>query len=172
MKIMNKKQFLAAFTLAAAAFAFAEKQPVYISPNNDGVQDVLEVPLQIKERRYVTEWSFTVKNEKGETVRTIGNKEKRPEKLGVKKFFKQLVSPKIGVAIPETVVWNGVMDNGETAPDGTYYYSFSATDDNQNTASTTPLVVIVDNTPPEIDLVQPSSDAKIFGEIYENGCHI
>lgn len=164
MKIMNKKQFLAAFTLAAAAFAFAEKQPVYISPNNDGVQDVLEVPLQIKERRYVTEWSFTVKNEKGETVRTIGNKEKRPEKLGVKKFFKQLVSPKIGVAIPETVVWNGVMDNGETAPDGTYYYSFSATDDNQNTASTTPLVVIVDNTPPEIDLVQPSSDAKIFGE--------
>ena len=161
---MNKKYFFAALALAFSASVFAEKGPVYISPNNDGVLDVLEVPLQIKEKRYVTEWSFTVKNEKGEVVRTIGNKEKRPEKLGLKKFFKQLVAPKTGVTIPETVVWNGVMDNGETAPDGTYYYSFSATDDNQNIASTREFVVIVDNTAPEIELVQPSQDAKIFGE--------
>ena len=161
---MNKKYVFAALALAFSASVFAEKGPVYISPNNDGVQDVLEVPLQIKEKRYVTEWSLTVKNEKGEVVRTIGNKEKRPEKLGLKKFFKQLVAPKTGVTIPETVVWNGVMDNGETAPDGTYYYSFSATDDNQNTASTREFVVIVDNTAPEIELVQPSQNAKIFGE--------
>ena len=161
---MKKTNLFTAAAFVLAASAFAEKGPVYISPNNDGVQDVLEVPVQIKEKRYVSEWSFIVRNEKGEIVRTIGNKEKRPEKLGFKNFFKQLVTPKAGVTIPESVTWNGVMDNGETAPDGTYYYSLTATDDNGNSASTSQLVVIVDNTAPEVVLTQPSADAKIFGE--------
>ncbi len=162
--MMKKTNLFTAALLVLASSAFAQKAPVYISPNNDGVQDVLEVPVQIKEKRYVSEWSFIIRNEKGEVVRTIGNKEKRPERLGFKNFFKQIVTPKAGVVIPETVVWNGIMDNGETAPDGTYYYSLTATDDNGNSASTSQLVVIVDNTPPEVELKQPSSDAKIFGE--------
>lgn len=161
--MMKKTYFVSAVFLLTASI-FAQKAPVYISPNNDGVQDVLEVPLKIKERRYVSEWSFVIKDEKGEVVRTIGNKEKRPEKMGLKNFFKQLITPKTGVTVPSSVVWNGIMENGMTAPDGTYYYSFSATDDNGNSASTSPLTVIVDNTAPEIELVQPSSDAKIFGE--------
>ncbi len=153
------------FTLVCSIFSiYSEKPPVYISPNNDGIQDVLEVPLQIKEKRYVSEWTFTISNDKGEPVRVIGNKEKRPDRIGFKNFFKQLITPKSGVVIPSSVIWNGVMDNGEIAPDGTYYYSFSAADDNGNTASTSQLVVIVDNTPPSIVLTQPSSDAKIFGE--------
>lgn len=160
---MKKIYFVPAIFLLAASI-FAEKGTVYISPNNDGVKDVLEVPIKIKERRYVSEWSFVVTDEKGEIVRTIGNKEKRPEKIGLKNFFKQLITPKTGVTVPETVIWNGVMENGLTAPDGTYYYSFKATDDNGNSASTSPLSVIVDNTAPEIELMQPSSDAKIFGE--------
>jgi len=159
-----KKIFLTVASIFCVASIFAEKGPVYISPNNDGVQDILEVPLQIKEKRYVSEWSFIIRNENGEIVRTIGNKEKRPERIGLKNFFKQLITPKTGVTIPASVTWNGVMDNGETAPDGTYYYSFSASDDNGNTASTSQLVVIVDNTAPEIELTQPSSDSKIFGE--------
>ncbi len=159
-----KKIVLTAAAVFAGAFIYAEKGPVYISPNNDGVQDGLEVPLQIKERRYVSEWNFVITKEDGTVIRTIGNKEKRPERVGFKKFFKQLVTPKTGVEIPSVVTWNGVMDNGETAPDGTYYYSFSATDDNGNSASTSQLVVIVDNTAPEVELVQPSADAKIFGE--------
>lgn len=161
--MMKKIYFVPAIFLLAASI-FAEKETVYISPNNDGVKDVLEVPIKIKERRYVSEWSFVVTDEKGEIVRTIGNKEKRPEKIGLKNFFKQLITPKTGVTVPETVIWNGVMENGLTAPDGTYYYYFKATDDNGNSASTSPLSVIVDNTAPEIELVQPSSDAKIFGE--------
>lgn len=164
MKKLSKKIISVSISLLLANLAYSQKAPVYISPNNDGVQDVLEVPLKIKEKRYVSEWNFIIKNEEGSVVRTIGNKEKRPERISFKSFFKQLVTPKSGVTIPEFVTWNGIMDNGETAPDGTYYYSFSATDDNENTASTTPLVVIVDNTAPEIELAQPSGDAKIFGE--------
>ena len=147
-----------------SVFVFAEKGPVYISPNNDGVQDVLEVPLKIKERRYVVDWSFIITDENGNVVRTIGNKEKREDKVTFKSFFNALISPKTGVTIPSTVVWNGIMDNGQVAPDGTYYYTFGATDDNGNSARTSPLVVIVDNTPPEINLAQLAAGDKIFGE--------
>ena len=161
---MKKILFTTALVTMLSAAAFAEKGPVYISPNNDGVQDTLSVPLKIKEKRYVVDWSFVITNESGEVVRTIGNKEKREDKVTFKSFFKALFTPKTGVTIPSSVVWNGVMDNGQVAPDGTYYYTFSATDDNGNSAKTSPLVVIVDNTPPEIDLAQLSAADKIFGE--------
>ena len=137
---------------------------IYISPNNDGVQDYLEVPLRIKDKRYIKDWSFIISNEQGDVVRTIGNKEKRPTRITFKSFFKALFAKKSGVTIPKSIVWNGAMDNADIAPDGTYYYSFSASDDNGNTATTERFAVIVDNTPPEIDLQQPTQDNKIFGE--------
>ena len=161
---MKKLFFTAACAALLSTAAFSEKGPVYISPNNDGVQDTLEVPLKVKEKWYIKDWSFVIKNEAGEVVRTIGNKEKREDKVTFKNFFKALVTPKSGVAVPSTLVWNGVMDNGQVAPDGTYYYTFTASDDNNNTATTKPLVVIVDNTPPEVDVKQPSGADKIFGE--------
>lgn len=143
---------------------FAERSPVYISPNNDGVQDNLTVPLRIKEKRYVNEWSFRVYNEEGSLVRTIGNKVKLPEKITFKNFFKALVTPKQTVEIPSTIVWNGFFDDGSLAPDGTYFYQFTATDDNGNSATTDKYVVIVDNTAPEISLKELSGNEKNFGE--------
>ncbi len=150
--------------MALSSAAFAEKGAVYISPNNDGVQDQLEVPLQIKEKRYISEWNFIIYDARGNVVRTIGNKEKRPDKVTVGSFFSQLFAPKEGVEVPEFVVWNGYFDDGSLAPDGTYYYQFSATDDNGNTATTSKLEVIVDNTAPTVQLTQPSEAEKIFGE--------
>ena len=160
------KKTVLAFTCAAlvSGFAFAEKGVDYISPNNDGKKDILEVPVKIKENRYVKDWSFIIENEKGETVRTIGNKEKRESKITFKTFWKALFKPKSGVTIPTSIMWNGIMDSGEVAPDGTYFYYMSATDDNGNSATTKKFSVVVDNTPPEIDLTQPSSNEKIFGE--------
>lgn len=162
------KIYLSAFLVFSFAMtAFADKGITYISPNNDGVQDNLEVPFQIKEKRYITEWSFVVKDgpeKDAKVIRTIGNKENRFQKLTVKTFFKKVVTAKASVLIPNAVVWNGLMDNNEVAPDGTYYYSISATDDNGNSASTKPIPVIVKNTPPEINLKQLSENEKIFGE--------
>ena len=160
-----KKTLIAAGTAILLSNAvFAEKGTVYISPNNDGVQDILEIPLKIKEKRYVSEWSLIIENEKGEIVRTIGNKDKRPTRITFKTFWKSLITPKSGVAVPSSVAWNGVMDNGEVAPDGNYFYYVTASDDNGNKASTKKLSVVVDNTAPEIEIQQPSSDGKIFGE--------
>ncbi len=148
--------------LFSAASAFAQRQPNYISPNNDGVQDSLDIPLRISDRRYVVSWSLVVENESGSVVRTIGNKLAFIEKLTFKSFWKQLFSAKKTIPIPSVVSWNGVMDNGETAPDGTYYYYFTAADDNGNVGKTDKYTVVVDTTPPSIALTQPAD--KIFGE--------
>lgn len=164
MKFNAKTLFTAAAISVCAGFAFAEKGPVYISPNNDGVKDSLEVPLKIKEKRYVESWSFIISDEKGNVVRTIGNKVQNDEKITFKSFFKKLVSPKTGVDIPSSVVWNGFDDNGNIVKDGKYYYQFSATDDNGYSATTSKLLVYVDNTPPEVNISPISAADKNFGE--------
>lgn len=159
-----KKTIFAAVFASSVISLYAEKGPVYISPNNDGVQDSLDVPLKVNEKRYVKEWSFIISDETGNVVRTIGNKEKRPEKFTFKSFFKSLVTPKQGVTIPSMVTWNGILDDGSVAKDGTYYYQFSATDDNGNSAMTSKLKVVVDNTEPEVTIKKLSDDEKNFGE--------
>lgn len=134
----------------------------YISPNSDGVQDVLEFSLSITDQRYITSWACTFENEKGEIVRTIANKEARPQ-LSKESFWKLLTKVKAGVAIPETLRWDGILDSGAVAPDGTYYFSITASDDNNNTAKSERYAVVVDNTPPVITLTPPAGqNALIF----------
>lgn len=161
---MKKILLSSALTMMICGTAFAEKETVYFSPNNDGVKDVLEIPIKIKEKRYVKSWTLVIENENGEVVRKVENKDKRDSKLTFKGFWKALFTPKNGVAIPSSVSWNGVMDNGEIAPDGNYRYYMKASDDNGNIGMTDKLSVVVDNTPPEINIAKPADDAKIFGE--------
>ncbi len=161
-----KKTFLAkaAFfaLLSVPALLSAEKKERYFSPNNDGVQDEFVIPLKISDRRYITSWSLSIEDEGGKVIRTIGNKVALPSRLTFKQFFKQLVSVKTGVSIPASVSWNGAMDNGETAPDGKYFYYLTATDDNGNKGVTEKYPVVVDTVAPFIVVSQPSD--KIFGE--------
>lgn len=134
----------------------------YFSPNNDGNRDEFTIPLKISDKRYVMSWNLIIENEVGNIVRTIGNKEALPSTLTFVQFWKQLGSVKKGVAIPNQVVWNGAMDNGETAPDGMYYYYFTAKDDNGNESKTDKYPVVIDTVPPLVDVTAPSD--KIFGE--------
>ena len=73
--LLTKKITAAAIVALASASLFAEHAPVYISPNNDGIQDVLEVPILVKEKRYVMEWSFFIYDKDKVPVRVISNKE-------------------------------------------------------------------------------------------------
>lgn len=162
---MKKNNFvkIAAFgLLSLSAVAYADSKVKYISPNNDGVQDNLTIPLKISDRHLIKSWSLIIKDANGKVVRTIGNKVALPEKVNARSFFKQLATPKTGVEVPAAVVWNGAMDNGENAPDGTYSYFFEAVDDNGNKGTTPEYTVVVDTQAPEIDLSQPGD--KIFGE--------
>ena len=107
-------------------------------------------------------WACTFENAKGEVVRTIANKEARPQLSG-KSFWKLLTKPKSGVEIPETLRWDGMLDSGAVAPDGTYYFTLTACDDNGNTSKTERYAVVVDNTPPVITVTPPSGqNALIF----------
>ncbi|MCR5219359.1 FlgD immunoglobulin-like domain containing protein [Treponema sp.] len=166
MKNVSKKVKLvagAALVLLGTA-AFAERSPQYISPNNDGRQDRLEVPLKIRDKRYISAWSFVIRDAHGNIVRTIGNKVQNEGSMTFTGFFKKLVSPKQSVEIPEKIIWNGFCDDGSLAKDGVYKYKFYATDDSGNNGESDEYVVIVDNTPPVINLAQLTSDEKNFGE--------
>ena len=135
----------------------------YISPNSDGVQDMLEFPLSITDERYIVSWACTFENEKGEVVRTIANKEALPQLNDGKSFWQLLTRVKSGVEVPEVLRWDGMLDSGAVAPDGTYYFTLTASDDNKNMAKTQRYAVVVDNTPPEITVIPPSGqNALIF----------
>ena len=136
MKIINLKKAVLTCTLLAGISSMAFSEPKYISPNNDGIQDELVIPLNISDKRYVQGWSLVILDENKNVVRTIENKVALPQKIGFKSFFKQIVTPKKGVDIPKEVIWNGAMNNGETAPDGKYFYYVTATDDNGNQGKT------------------------------------
>lgn len=156
-----KKLLSLALVLALLPTVLLAK-PKYISPNNDGIQDELEIPLNISDKRFVQAWSLVIMDSNKNVIRTIGNKVALPSKVGFKSFFKQLVTPQQGIEIPKSISWNGAMNNGETAPDGTYFYYVTATDDNGNVGKTKEYEVVIDTVAPRIALVQPSD--KTFGE--------
>lgn len=134
----------------------------YISPNSDGVQDILEVPMSITDERDVVRWECTIQNEKEETVRKIENKRALVELQDAASFWKLLTRVKRGVVIPPALSWDGTLDTGEVAPDGAYQFFFTAVDDNGNTRVTDRYTVIVDNTPPEVSLSLPNKGSLIF----------
>jgi len=143
----------------AADFPSTEWGPAYISPNSDGTKDSLEIPVKIEDQRYVVGWKFTIADEDGAVVRTIQNKESRPETQGLEGFWDRLVYVKKGVAVPDKLVWNGVADSGQLAPDGNYTVTIEAVDDNGNVGLVGPFKVAVDNSAPELKLSVPETPA-------------
>ena len=60
-----KKLFaiLLTFAILSSSLIFAqEAKTLFISPNNDGIQDELVIPLSINEKRYISEWSLVILN--------------------------------------------------------------------------------------------------------------
>jgi len=122
----------------------------WISPNNDGKADALEFPLSIADGRYVDSWVFTVLDEAGNVVRTIRNKERRPETQGFDDFKARLLDVKSGVEVPPSLRWDGSTDGGAVAPDGSYLFRVAAEDDNGNRAESPARRVHVDTIPPSV----------------------
>ncbi len=134
----------------------------YISPNSDGVADALKLPISIDDDRYVTGYTLTIRNEDGEVVRRIENKEDRPENRDFENIVERLLAVKTGVPIPETLRWGGTSDSGSVVPDGRYEFALSAVDDNGNEGRSETHDVVVDTTPPEISVEKPTPDGRIF----------
>ena len=145
------------------AIAFDYPKSIWISPNNDGKADALEFPISISDGRYVLEWAFIVENEKGEVVRVVRNKERRPENEGFRDLVARVMDVKSGVEVPRTLRWDGIGDSGTLAPDGRYLFRVEAKDDNGNAAESPKFEVFIDTTPPKVAIAQPESGtARIF----------
>jgi outer membrane protein OmpA-like peptidoglycan-associated protein len=134
-------------------------QTVYFSPNNDGKADSLEIPLSITDQNYVVSWSVEIKDEEGNVVRVIENKEQRFEKFNIKEFFSRIFKSKKQIDIPPVIVWDGLRSAGDLSPDGKYTFTITASDNSGNTAVTQAYETVIKNRPPEIAL-NPIPDAQ------------
>ena len=144
-------------------------EPAYFSPNNDGKADTLEIPISITDQGYVTSWSVEIKNERGETVRVIENKEQRFEQFNMKEFFKRIFSKKNQIDIPNAIVWDGLTTSGALAPDGRYTFTVTAADDSGNTATTQTYEAVLKNTPPNVSINTMTDAQKIFDPKAQGG---
>ena len=140
------------------------ESPVYFSPNHDGKADYLEIPISITDDRYVNTWEMEIKDEEGNVVRTIKNKEMLPESSSFKNFFRRLFAVKKQVEVPPSLIWDGIQNDGSLAPDGKYYFVVKATDDSSsgNPAQTQVYEAVLKNAPPEVEIEQISSAQRIF----------
>ena len=134
----------------------------YISPNNDGKYDDLEFPIKISDSRYIQGFALVIQDGDGNIVRKLENKEERPENAGFTGFFKRLFSVKKGLTIPESLRWDGLTQGGTVAEDGKYIFYIQAWDDNGNQGYSRPLAIVVDNTPPALELNPPQGLDLIF----------
>jgi flagellar hook assembly protein FlgD/flagellar motor protein MotB len=137
-------------------------ETAWISPNNDGKADDLEFSVSITDQRYIAEWFLEIRDEGGNLVRTYRNKERRPETQGVRNIISRLTDVKSGVDVPETLRWDGIFEDGNGAPDGSYFFTLTASDDNGNTAVSGPYEAAVDNTPPEVTVEAVSEALRLF----------
>lgn len=134
-----------------------------ISPNNDGKKDSLVIPFTINDERFIQSYVLTIKDSEGMVIRTIRNKDFRPESNdGLQDFFARLLAVKEGIPIPEFIRWDGIRDDGSTAPDGEYTFNLTAVDDNLNKATSPDFQVVVDTVAPAIFVAQIAGSDLIF----------
>jgi outer membrane protein OmpA-like peptidoglycan-associated protein/flagellar hook assembly protein FlgD len=131
---------------------------IYISPNNDGINDTLTVPFSITDKRFIKGYNFIIEDPHGNIVRKIVNKEQREENKSSADYFKL----KTGIDIPEKFIWDGTSEAGTPAEDGLYYFYIEAWDDNGNLGRSRKVPFVVDATAPQLELEEPDSLAKIF----------
>ena len=137
-------------------------EPLVISPNNDGTQDALIIPVEITDERFVFGWSLVISDASGDTIRTIRNKDDRPENSGFQNIVDRVTAVTTGVVVPETIRWDGLTESGDSAPDGEYTFALIATDDNGNAGTSPDYLVRVDATPPSVAIDQPGSGDRIL----------
>ncbi len=128
---------------------------LYVSPNFDGTQDDIVIPVTIEDERYIKGYRLIVKDDEFQTVRTVENKEDRPETGRVETIINRLFYVKTGIPIPDVLRWDGLSDSGTVVPDGTYTLTLESWDDNDNVAQTEPVTVVVDTDEPEAELATP-----------------
>jgi outer membrane protein OmpA-like peptidoglycan-associated protein/flagellar hook assembly protein FlgD len=137
----------------------ASESGVFISPNDDGIQDELRLAPILSESgtRAIKSFQLTVFGATGDLAGLVvwTRRETQEENRG---FFGDLLNvgeePRIN--IPESLTWDGrflgsqVGTDGADVPDGSYIYQLTITDERGAGSSTPPMNVEVDREPPVI----------------------
>jgi len=127
----------------------------YISPKNaDGVQDSLVVPagLMPVKNQTVQGYRLTVLDAALSEIRAVEG---------------TLAAGKRGQPLEQEVLWDGRDDNGELVADGEYKYQVEAWDRRGNRGTSPLLAVVVDDTPPFVELstsypvFSPNADGRL-----------
>jgi flagellar hook assembly protein FlgD len=134
----------------------------YISPNYDGKSDSLVFPVRIVDDHYVTSWIMTIKDSDGNIVRTYENKDRRFEMMDVRDIYGRYYVEKKAIDVPPTMRWDGVFTTGEIGPDGKYYFSISAADENGNVGVSPSYEVVLKNTPPQVTIDNINLNDRVF----------
>ncbi len=134
----------------------------YISPNNDGIQDDLVIPIAISDERYVRGFNFIITDQEGNRIRNIVNKDRRPENETSETIFDRFGAVKSGIDIPKELRWDGKSDTGTVVKDGIYQFYLEAWDDNDNKGRSAEYSIYVDTEAPKITIPDYPPDEKIF----------
>jgi len=137
-------------------------EDVYVSPNNDGVQDYLELPIAITDPSYIESFNLKIYNKQGELVKIIRNKDTRPENKTISGVVKRIGTADTGISVPESLLWDGSTEEGEPASDGAYTFTLEATDLKGNQGVSSTYTVHLDATAPAVDIDRPPAYDRIF----------
>ncbi len=138
----------------------------YLSPNHDGTQDYVMFNLKVEDRSRIKGWKLQIISPDKKVVREYRVSERDIIRgLSFRGFFRRLFSRKTSMDVPRTIMWDGTDDKGNTVPDATYRYTFTAWDERDNIAAKKTGTVTVDNTPPKVAL---KTDEALFSPNGDN----
>ena len=120
----------------------------YISPvTSPGVQDTFVITDTVTQVLSVTPTAPTA------TINVYSNS----GLTTLVRSFAATGGPLSGTSYPISATWNGKNISGTVVPDGTYYVTVTFTDQYENTLTSTPITVVVDDTPPAAPPVASSN---------------
>ena len=128
----------------------------YVSPDLDGVQDDLVLPIEITDEGYVAGYRLALEDPDGGVVRELGSHDRQEEEAGgLRRALDRLLESRTAIEVPATLRWDGRSADGRVVPDGTYYYYVEAWDDRANYGVSPRRAVVIDNTPPAVEARAP-----------------
>ncbi|MFW5728174.1 MAG: FlgD immunoglobulin-like domain containing protein, partial [Spirochaetota bacterium] len=150
-----------------------DRRPIELEVQSEGDEHItpnpnhLEVPLNISSPYRIAEYWLVIEDQSGEEIRRIGARtqtrvpEFESEELS---FFERLFARRAGQEVPEKLVWDGRFEDGTPVPDDSYVYYLEVTDELGRVVRSEPRRVVVDTTPPAIDLSAPYTAFSPDGE--------
>lgn len=125
----------------------------YISPNDSGIQDQVYFTTEVKDDSRIEGWKLQILDERRNVFREFSQTDRdMVDSFSFALFRERLFSRKESLVVPRSIMWDGTDDEGKIVPDGRYTYSFYAWDERGNISDRKEGTVVVDTTPPEVEL--------------------